>query len=127
VYFINDWRVIDRFSLTFLRSRDFSTSRKIALINSLLKGWADDRSKEFLSVFAEVEQIIAIRNAMAHGRDVGGAGLDLLVEIQSHGGKTKIVSITPDTHAQMLETAELCLNKLKDLKLLGPELRNQRV
>jgi hypothetical protein len=126
VYFINDPRVIDRFSLIFLRSREFSTSRKMTLINSLLKGWADNRSKEFLSVITEVEQIIAIRNAMAHGRDVGGTGLDLLVAIQSHGGKTKNISITPDTHEEMLEVAERCLNKLKELKLLGPDLRNQR-
>jgi hypothetical protein len=123
-FFLNDHRVIELFSMTFLRSRDFTMAKKTEFVKTVLKGWDDSRSGEFLSAIKDMEEIIAIRNAMAHGRDVGGTGLSLSIEIVSHGGKAKTIEITPESHEQIMDTAERCLDKLKELKLLGPNLRS---
>ena len=82
-YFISDPRVTDNFSSTFVRSREFTMARKTELVKKILKSSKHSRSDEFLAVFGELEKIIAIRNAMAHGKDVGGKGLELRIEIES--------------------------------------------
>jgi|GEM_PF-4721425 len=123
-YFISDPRVNENFASTFVRSREFTMARKIELVKKILKSSKHSRSDEFLAAFGGLEKIIAIRNAMAHGRDVGGKGLELRIEIESYGGKTKTIKITPETHSQIMESAEQCLEKLKELKLLGPSLRS---
>lgn len=125
-YFTDDPRVVDDFFSTFVRSREFTMARKIDFARKIVKNSNHSRSGEFTVVFGELEKIIAIRNAMAHGRDVGGQGLKLRIEIESYGGKAKTIEISPDTHSQIMDSAEQCLEKLKELKLLGPSLRGWR-
>lgn len=71
-YFIDDSRVVDDFSSTFIHAREFTMSRKIEFVRKLLRSRKFPRSDEFLSAISEVERIVALRNAMAHGRGVGG-------------------------------------------------------
>jgi hypothetical protein len=124
LYFVDDPNVIELFEATFIRSRHFSLSQKLEFTKKLLRQWSDSkRSSEFKAVIEEVETLIAIRNTMAHGRDIGGTGLELLIEIQSYGGKTKEISITPETHEAAMATAERCLTKLKELKWHARALR----
>jgi hypothetical protein len=122
-YFISDPRVEESFISTFVKSREFTISRKIEFARRLLKSSKHLRADEFLTAFKELERIIAIRNAMAHGKDVGGKGLKLKIEIASYGGKTKTIEITPESHSKIMESAEECLEKLKKLKQLGSSLR----
>jgi hypothetical protein len=90
---------------------------KIDLVRSIISAdeFESDYRNAWKSALSRIEELKRIRNAMAHGRDFGGEGLEIKIGYVSRAGKDVEITIKPDSHTKLLTEADGSSKKSKGL------------
>ena len=75
-------------------------------------------SVDLPDLLKRVDEFRMLRNALAHGRDVSepGAGFQISIEVISRSGKEKIITITPESHAEKMRKLEELLEAVQNAR-----------
>lgn len=118
----------DDFERIILRRDGLTFANKLDILRAMLPLFKNqDVVKEIKELLVPIEEFNALRNALAHGRDitpkdVEGKTLEIHVEIVSRSGKERTVVITPNSHAEALQNASALLKRLETVnKILTKE------
>jgi hypothetical protein len=106
--------MLKRDGMTFLN--------KIELVRSIVDEGQFEQSYKtaWKKAFTEIDEIRRIRNAMAHGQDIGGSGLEIRIGYINRSGKEVEITVTPDNHVKLLDKAD----KLRaEVKALAAKIR----
>jgi hypothetical protein len=81
---------------------------KIELVRSIINEdeFDDEYRAAWKKVLKEIEAIERIRNAMAHGKDAGGSGLEMKIGTLNRAGKEVTIMVSPDSHVKGLDEGE---------------------
>jgi hypothetical protein len=102
-----------------LRRDGLTLQNKIEIVRALIDRRSDIdlvTKAQVRDALRRVEEFKAIRNALAHGRDVGGEGLSLEIEIVGRSGNPKKVVVSPTSHNAELAKAEALVAELDGLR-----------
>jgi hypothetical protein len=100
-----------------LQREGMTVQNKIELVHSIIREgkFDDEYRKAWKTVLARIEEIKRIRNAMAHGKDNGGTGLEMRIGYVNRAGKEIEIEVNPDLHVKRLADAERLMTMVKTL------------
>jgi hypothetical protein len=115
-YFVENHHRRGDFQRLLLRRDGLSAQDKIEVVRAMLPlfGLTESQVVEWKSALKQAEEFKGWRNATSHGTDVTPqpyAG-ELVIEIVNRAGVEKQVSITPASHAALIERTDSLIDKL---------------
>lgn len=108
------------FRRILLRRDGLNFQDKIEIVRAMLPLFGNQEAADEIKVtLQKVEEFKANRNTTAHGVDVTDKydpDLGLEIEVVGRSGKQKFITITPESHNEMMDGAEELLKELQTLK-----------
>ena len=117
-YFIGDTNKSADFVRLLLRRDGLTVQDKLEIVRAMEPLFLGKvPPSEFRSVLKSVEDFKSERNTMAHGIDVTPSGTrgQIIVEVVSRSGKSKQITITPESHATQLAIGDKILEDLRKI------------
>jgi len=107
----------EAFSRLILQREGMAFQTKIDIVRIIVSGneFKQEYKDQWKGVLLRIEEIKRVRNAMAHGKDVGGQGLTIKVGYISRSGKETEIEIEPNSHAARMAEAEKLQDDLHEL------------
>lgn len=118
-FFCKDGKGAD-FRRILLRRDGLNFQDKIEIVRAILPLTDNpDAAKQLSATLKRIEAFKANRNAVAHGLDVTenyAPDTGLEIEIVGRSGKSRVITITPESHDEMMAVADELLKELRKLK-----------
>ncbi|OFV79644.1 MAG: hypothetical protein A2Y78_01235 [Acidobacteria bacterium RBG_13_68_16] len=118
-YFLGETPRRADFLRLLLQREGLSFQDKLGIVRAMLPLFGEHaESVDLPDLLKRVDEFRMLRNALAHGRDVSepGAGFQISIEVISRSGKEKIITITPESHAEKMRKLEELLEAVQNAR-----------
>jgi hypothetical protein len=107
----------DDFTNLILRRDGITFNTKIDIVAKIIDKdeYLIQHRDDLKDIFKTMDSLKRLRNAMAHGVDMGGEELELNIELTSSAGKKSLFKITPKTHIQNIELFQRQLDRAESI------------